>query len=29
VTFEGLLEKSLDPSESRDLISRTVRELWT
>lgn len=29
VTFEGLLEKSLDPSESRDLISRTVGELWT
>ena len=29
VTFEGLLEKSLDPSESRDLISRTSDELWT
>jgi transcriptional regulator with XRE-family HTH domain len=28
VTFEGLLEKSLDPSESRDLIARTARELW-
>ena len=28
VTFEGLLEKSLDPSESRDLIGRTVHELW-
>jgi transcriptional regulator with XRE-family HTH domain len=29
VTFEGLLEKSLDPSESRDLIMRTADELWT
>jgi hypothetical protein len=29
VTFEGLLEKSLDPSESRDLILRTADELWT
>jgi transcriptional regulator with XRE-family HTH domain len=29
VTFEGLLEKSLDPSESRDLITRTAGELWT
>ena len=29
VTFEGLLEKSLDPSESRDLIIQTADELWT
>ena len=29
VTFEGLLEKSLDPSESRDLIIHTAGELWT
>lgn len=29
VTFEGLLEKSLDPSESRDLIIRTADELWS
>jgi transcriptional regulator with XRE-family HTH domain len=29
VTFEGLLEKSLDSSESRDLIMRTADELWT
>lgn len=28
VTFEGLLEKSLDPSESRDLIIHTAGELW-
>jgi transcriptional regulator with XRE-family HTH domain len=28
VTFEGLLEKSLDPSESRDLIIQTADELW-
>ena len=28
VTFEGLLEKSLDPSESRDLIVQTADELW-
>jgi hypothetical protein len=28
VTFEGLLEKSLDPSESRDLIIHTADELW-
>jgi transcriptional regulator with XRE-family HTH domain len=29
VTFEGLLEKSLDPSESRDLIIQTADELWS
>ena len=28
VTFEGLLEKSLDPAQSSELINKTARETW-
>jgi transcriptional regulator with XRE-family HTH domain len=28
VTFEALLEKSLDPTQSRDLLRRTAHDMW-
>jgi hypothetical protein len=28
VTFEALLEKSLEPAQSAELISKTAREMW-
>ena len=28
VTFEGLLEKSLDPAQSSELINKTARDTW-